>query len=233
MIAVSGKKNEIMLEITMHDHIPLPELYDAGLSLSKLIIAVINIGTLGFFWYDLPRQPAKYYETIKDLESPNMDVTIEKSKGLRTDWKQGALTEKNLHHAIDCLIAYAHMPDSEAAPIFGPYLEGLVLLSKCDVHLSCEPQAKDAFIRGLKAAMHHFGDWDRQEDALLASLHEVFVEIIPEQEQRNIIFVPLKGATSEGALADAISAKRITDLYLVLTADRIKAGQIKPAHVNG
>ena len=81
--------------------------------------------------------------------------------------------------------------------------------------------------------MHHFGDWDRQEDALLASLHEVFAEIIPEQEHRNIIFVPLKGATSEGALADAISAKRITDLYLVLTADRIKAGQIKPAHVNG
>jgi hypothetical protein len=89
------------------------------------------------------------------------------------------------------ITAYAHMPDSKAAPIFGPYLEGFVLLSKCDVPLSCEPQAKDAFIRGLKAAMHHFGDWNRQEDALLASLHEVFAEIIPEQEHRNIIFVPL------------------------------------------
>jgi AbiV family abortive infection protein len=70
-----------------------------------------------------------------------------------------------------------------------------------------------------------FGDWDGSSDTLVASLHRVFAEIIPEQDHRNQLFdiVPPPHRTSEGAFTNAVNAKRLADLYLVLVADRTMA----------
>jgi hypothetical protein len=133
------------------------------------------------------------------------------------------LSEKNLRHAIDCMAAFGSMPDADAAPIFGPYLEGLVCLSKSDIHLSCDVQARDAFIRSLRAACRHFGDWDGGDGTFIASLHRFFGDALPEQGHRDQLFGILKPPhrTAEGPFADAVAAKRLADLYLVFVADRL------------
>jgi hypothetical protein len=91
--------------------------------------AALNIGSLGFFWYDLPRQTSHYYEQIRDLDAPKMGLAIGRAPGLLGDWKQGALSEKNLDHAIKCIAAFGSMSDEEASPIFGPYIQGLSFLA--------------------------------------------------------------------------------------------------------
>ena len=55
-----NKKNELLLEMTINDSVTLDRLFDAGLSLSKLYIAMLNIGTCGFFWYELSGQAQIY-----------------------------------------------------------------------------------------------------------------------------------------------------------------------------
>jgi hypothetical protein len=221
-LSPAGSKNELLLELTLHDSVPLTELYDAGLSFSKLCIAALNIGSLGFFWYDLPRQTSRYYESIRDLDTPKMDVGIDKAAGFLGDWKRGALTEKNLQHAIECIAVFGPMPNNEVAPIFGPYLHGLVLLSKWDIHLSCEEQARDAFIETLRKGCKHFGDWDGSSETFIPSLHRVFESIIPKEGHRDVLFEIIlpPHKTADGSHADAMSAKRLTDLYLCLVADR-------------
>ncbi|MCK9918596.1 AbiV family abortive infection protein [Microbacteriaceae bacterium K1510] len=228
LIAVPSKKNELLLELSLSDAFTVKEIYNVGLSSSKLCIAALNIGSLGFFWYDLPRQTSRYYEQIRDLDAPTMDVNVGSAPGLLGDWNQGALTEKNLQHAIECVAAFGPMADEAAAPIFGHYLQGLVLLSKSDIHLSCEGQARDAFILSLRNAAKHFGDWDGRMDTFIASMHRVFEPIIPVLDHRNQLFdilAPLP-QSGEGATADAISAKRLADLYLVLVSDRIVSEKI-------
>lgn len=219
----TGKKNELLLELALADSFSAHNIFDAGFSASKLCIAALNLGSLGFFWYELPRQTSRYYESIKDLDAPAMDVAIGRGAGLLGDWKQGALSEKNLRHAIECMAAFGTMSDADASPIFGPYLQGLVYLSKSDIHLSCEIQARDAFIETLRSASKHFGDWDGNPKTLIMSLHRVFESIIPEQAHRDLLFAVVipPHRSSEGSFADAVSAKRLSDLYLVLVADRI------------
>jgi AbiV family abortive infection protein len=222
-------KQELLMEITLGDTFSVTNIYDVGLSASKLCIVALNVGSLGFFWYGLPRQTSRYYEGIRDLDAPHMDVDVAKAPGLLGDWKQGALSEKNLHHAIEFIAAFGGMPDEEASPIFSPYLQGLVLLSKSDIHLSCEDQARDAFLQVLRSACRHFGDWDGAQDTFVASLHRVFEGIIREPEHRNLLFniIAPPHRTAEGSFADAVSAKRLADLYLVLVADRIMSERMK------
>jgi hypothetical protein len=196
-----------------------------------VFIACLNIGSLGFFWYDLPRQTSRYFESVRDLDTPDMKMEMSKGRGLLELWKQNALSEKNLYHAIQAFAAFSSMPDSEAAPIFGPYLHGLALLSKSDIHLSCEDQARDNFLECLRSAMKHFGDWDEQHTTLRSALDTAFVDLIPEPENREIVFEVLTPPhrTREGPLGDAVSAKRLADLYLVLVADRLWDAKLSSA----
>jgi len=218
----TGKKTELLLELRFADSIPAHNIFDAGLTGSKLCIAALNMGSLGFFWYELPRQGVRYFESVRDIDAPKMDVDIARP-GPRIEWRRGALTEKNLRHAIECMAAFGPMSDQDASPIFGPYLQGLTFLSKSDIHLSCENSARDAFIQTLRAACRYFGDWDGRQETFIPSLHRVFEGIVPEDENRKLIFKILipPHHTADGPYADALSAKRVADLYLVLVADRL------------
>jgi hypothetical protein len=185
--------------------------------------------SIWLFWYDLPRQTSRYFESIRDLDAPTMDVEIARASGLLGDWKLGALNEKHIQHAINCIAAFGTMPEQEAAPIFSPYLQGLVFLSKSDIHLSCDHLARDAFLQALRNACRHFADWDGTDGTLIPSLHRVFESVIPDPDHRNLIFGVLTPPhqTTEGPFADAMSAKRLADLYLVLVADRLMAARMR------
>ena len=123
------------------------------------------------------------------------------------------------------------MQGEEAEPIFGPYLHGLVLLSKCDIHLSCEDQAFDGFVSALRHAMKHFGDWDGDETSIMTSLHKVLLPIMPEEAHRNIVLASLNARKDKARLgfAEALDAKRIADLYLVLVAERLWQRRVNSA----
>ena len=86
------------------------------------------------------------------------------------------------------MAVFGPLPEAVAEPIFGPYLHGLALLSKSDIHLSCESLARNEFIKCLRAALQHFGGWDGNDDSLIASLHEALAEIMPDVEHRDMVF---------------------------------------------
>ena len=225
-LSAGPKKEQLFLDLTIHDNVTLSNLFDAGMQFSKLCIAALNIGSLGLIWYDWPQGADRYHERIKDLDDP--DHLVEMGKGPRFTEKRMALDEKHLHHASQCIAAFGTM-QAEAEPIFGPYLLGLVLLSKCDVHLSCEDQAFDAFASAFRHALKHFGDWDGDENSLLPSLHKVLMPIIPEEAHRDVVFACLnvRKERARPNFGDALDVKRIADLYLVLVADRLWGERVK------
>jgi hypothetical protein len=228
-LSAGAKKDELFLDLTIHDTVTLPNLFDAGMQFSKLCIASLNIGSLGLIWYEWPRQANSYHVSIKDLD--DLGHVVEVGKGPRFAEKRLALEEKHLHHATQCIAAFATMQEAEAELIFGPYLRGLVLLSKCDVHLSCEDQAFDAFVIALHHALIHFGDWDGIETSITTSLHNVLSPIMPDDAHRNIVLSSLSARKDKArpGLGDAMGAKRIADLYLVLVADRLWEKRVRLA----
>jgi hypothetical protein len=45
----SGKKDQFTLQVTLHDNEPLPSLAGRLASLAKLVVACLNIGSIGYF----------------------------------------------------------------------------------------------------------------------------------------------------------------------------------------
>jgi hypothetical protein len=220
----------LLLVITIHDHIKADQLFDFGLAFSKMHLAMLNIGTAGFFWYELSGQAEAYYESIQDLDAPHMNLATGRVSGLSREWSETVtggktrrrvrLEEAHLNIAIMGLAAYGPWSDKEAEPIFGQYLHGLMLLSKTDLHLNVELQARDAFLKALRHALSHFGDLENGDAPLVPVLHRVLAPLVPDREHRDTMVKTIDGQASEGGLSDAVSAKRVTDLYLGLMARR-------------
>jgi AbiV family abortive infection protein len=238
-LRTAGRKNQdLLLEITVHDHVKLEQVFDFGLALSKMHLVMLNIGTAGFFWYELSGQAEAYYESVQDLETPGVNVFIGRLSGLPREWAEDrpdrrkrqrvALEEAHLNIAIRALAAFGFTPDDEAEPIFGQYLHGLTLLSKSDLHMSLETQARDAFLTALRRAMHKFGDLQSADANLLPALHRVTEPIIKEEAHRTLLFAQLE-TPGKASVGDAVAAKRAADLYLALVAQRLWPEFIKRA----
>lgn len=237
--AVGPKSNDLLLELTISDHIAVDQLFDLGLSLSKLHLAMLNIGAGGFFWYELSGQAEAYYESIVDLEAPNMNVVVAHRSGLPRQWIQErsggithrrlALEQAHLDTAMMGLAVYGSMPNDKAAPIFGPYLHGLLLLSKADVHLSIEDQARNAFVMTLRRAMQHFGDLADERAPLLPVLHRVTQHVIPDEAHRKQVFGDIDQTLSTVSVSDTICAKHAADLYIAIVAHRLWPEFVKNA----
>jgi len=235
LLAVSGKKGELLMELTISDAIPVDQLFDFGLAQSKMTLAFLNVGTLGFFWYELSTQAETYFESLRDLDDDKFAPRIVRTEGLAKEWDeelpQGrrrrgvALDERQVHNALLCMAAFGPMEHDEVEPLFGPYLHGMTLLCKTDLHLSLETQARDAFFRTLKQSMRRFFGWDSEGDpdasTLLPALHRVLEPVVPTQEHRDQLLETISWKISDGrALSAAVLMKRVADLCLLVAAKK-------------
>jgi hypothetical protein len=71
---VSTTKNELIFELILKDNVPIEGLWYFGWVLARHFVVALNIGTMGFWWWRMPEQISRYYESIED---------IEKGKGMR------------------------------------------------------------------------------------------------------------------------------------------------------
>lgn len=241
--AINSKKNEILMELHINDRVNIKDLFDFGLAVSKRFIIMLSIGSGGVFWFELSGQTQSYFQTVSDLEDQRFDVRMPRKGGLAAQWAQDleigrkrerqALEEQHIEIALRCLAAFGPMSDDEASPIFAPYLMGLTLLCKTDLHLRLEGHARDAFRNALRQAMRTFGDWDGEDASFKAALHEVIRPVIVAEENRNQLFEGLDGKpTSEAAIGHAVAIKWVTDIYLTIVANRSLAELVKGGPVS-
>src|ERR1035437_1268329 len=220
---------EIRLELTLSDHIKISDVIPSGQPMSKMLLAALNAGSAGYFWHELPKTTAQYFEKIEDLENPQMKVESSGGFDLKRQWLSaengGRLTllqEKFLDNAAKCALMFMQMKEEDAAPIFGPYLSGMTIWGKSDAFLSLDQQAFLTFTTALQNALKHFGDWDGEKESLISSLHKALAEMVPEEKHRNIMFRHLLEPPKppQEMQEYTVSAKRLVDLYLTQTAHR-------------
>jgi AbiV family abortive infection protein len=240
-LRIGGTKGrDLLLEMSINDSVTLEQLFDVGLAASKRYAIMLSIGCAGIFWYELSDLTETYYESIRDLDAPGLVPHILRPQGLAREWatmrpdgvkRDGVpLETQHLDNATKCLAAFGPMPDHEAAPIFGPYLQGLTLLCKSDMNLSLEVQARALFLGALRHAMSHFQDWNGAEAEFVNALSHVVTPVVPEPEQREILLASLTGdASNANVVFDAVAVKRILDLYLLIVAVRLWPEFVKSA----
>lgn len=217
----TGKKDELTLQVTLHDNMPLNSLFGRLSSLSKLVVACLNIGTIGYFWFERPGFEQNFFKEVRDLEH-GQPMAVEKRDSFWGDGRAVALTDLHIEHAMHCMMAFAPLTDDEAAPIFAPYCHGLALIAKSDIFYNFDTLARHSFVRSLAGALMRYGGWTGKAEEFEAAFHRAYEPMFPEAENREKMLKALKieGDPDETPLANLRTAKQVVDLYLIYTGRR-------------
>lgn len=217
----TGKKDQFTMQIILLDNTPLHALAGRAIHLAKLVVACLNIGSIGYFWFERPGFERVIFDQVKDLEN-NKRLEIEARDSFWGDNRAVALTEEQIEHSIRCMMAFAPLAEADAEPIFQPYYHGLALIAKSDAFYNFDLLARQAFVGCLAGAFVRYEGWDGKEESFQACFHSAFTPIMPEQEHRDKMFpaLTLAGDPNETSLANLRSAKQLADLYLILVGKR-------------
>jgi hypothetical protein len=215
----ANKKDEFILELNLDDNVTLANLYVHALSLTKMLLSFLSMGSIGYFWFEQPAFTRQVFEEVRDLQKPGFKLEVQPKYTFWDTDRAPALSEQHLQHALESMAAFLPLSNQEAEPIFGPYFQGLALLAKSDVHVSTEMTVKNAFMASLYGAIKRFGGWDGQQASLAETLDRLFTPIIPGDNDRKQVLAALHPPTPSGPISPAtITTKHLVDLYLIRTA---------------
>jgi hypothetical protein len=158
LAAVSDKKDQLIVEFIFRDNVSVDGLWWFGWGLSRHFVTALNIGTMGFWWWHMPRQISKYYESLEDTEK-KMRVDVERSPRLKVDWGTNrVLTESDLNLVAQCFAALPKSGETEKHKPYNYYIGGLTFLSLNDIHWQCESTIFGNFFESARAMMAESGD---------------------------------------------------------------------------
>jgi AbiV family abortive infection protein len=160
------KPDEFFVEFTLPKSIKAEALYEAGLGFCYRFITAVNIGTQGFFWFDLPLQTVRFHEQIIDLES-NKLIDVGRFAPKRVNRTVGPITDNQIHWIM---IAFGLLPhEPQKLFPFEKYAQGLMFWAKTDIHSGFEVEAFRLFFDCFTSAMHMYGDWDGKASTIRAA----------------------------------------------------------------
>ena len=221
LVAVSGKKNQLIVEFILLDNVPVDALWYFTWGLARHFVVALNIGTMGFWWWRMPEQISKYYESIEDLDLKHM-LRLERSPSLKVDWgKNRVLTEEDLNLVSSCFVALPEPHDRDQHEAFNYYIGGITFFSLNDVHWQCESTVFGNFFECIRAMMAEVGDWKKGtpfEPVLADFLDKSFPEMDEDRDKIIAIYRAFEAKSPESVtvtLKEASFAKWFCDAYFL------------------
>jgi hypothetical protein len=220
---VSASKKELIFELVLKDNVPVESLWWFGWGLARHFVVALNIGTMGFWWWRLPEQISRFYESVEDLDK-KMKIFVERSPALKVDWGANrVLTEEDLQRVATCMAVLPGPQQRDKHKAYNYYIGGLTFLSLNDIHWQCESTVFGNFFECLKAMMEETGDWKPGasfQDSVLRFLDDMFPGMDERQHFADLCarFEEKKLDGVVVNLKDATFIKLFCDAYFLRTA---------------
>jgi AbiV family abortive infection protein len=122
-------KTELLVEFLLPAKIPVNELWQTGLQMCSMFVVALNIATVGYFWWYLPKFVSTFYEEVVDIDTTMRLGVDYKSPGMM-NWKRTALKAPQLHTAGMILSHLMMWATKEQSLAYSRYMHGIMLLSK-------------------------------------------------------------------------------------------------------
>jgi AbiV family abortive infection protein len=216
------KTDQLIVEFMLPKSVHASDLYEVGLAFAYRFIVALNIGSQGFFWFDLPTQTESFDESVEDVETRallhvgrvpvrRVNRTVEPLKESQVTWTG---------------VAFGLLPnEGPQLEAFRLYLGSLVYWAKTDIHSGFEVQAFHGFFSAFRTAMLLYRDWDGKvafKDAATAVLSPFIGGIAETMDE--VIALADKYVPGEPIpdvnIEQAAVMKLITDVYLWSVLDR-------------
>jgi AbiV family abortive infection protein len=218
--AVSGRKNELFIYFILGDNVPVHALWYFGWGVARQFVVALNIATMGFWWWRMPEQISRWYESIHDIEKRG-ELALERSPSLKIDWGANrVLTDIDLGRTAAVFAAFpARDPKGEQTGL-DHYIGGLTFLALNDVHWQCELQSFGNFFQSLREMMAQHGDWTRGtpfEPSFVRFIDELFSGMEKKARYADLVRAfdteKLEGVTI--TLEEVSFIKLFTDAYFL------------------
>lgn len=216
---VSGKHREIIVHLTLPRAVSVQALWWAAFGAANRLLVALNIGSMGFFWWELSRHDARFYEELVDLATSNQ-LLAQRSPQLRVDWGNQVLTDRILNAVALCFGSIPGSEDKERHLPFDHYLRGLALLGKTDVFMQFETNSFEQFYRAFREASRTFGEWNG-EDPFVERFDQLLIELLGSEADR-ALYVDAGAAIEAGNprqvkadLSHVAGMKLVTDSFLL------------------
>jgi AbiV family abortive infection protein len=153
------RKNELLVEIIAPKSIHMSQLFNYCWQIQRYFLIAINIGSSGFFWWDIPKYRNKFYESAYDIENKApFEMIINPT--LKIDWQKGTLDAKELKSVAFCFSQLPKIITDDKLNPTNYYYSGLLFLGQNDLNYRCEREAFTNFYLSVKHLLRYFGTWD-------------------------------------------------------------------------
>jgi AbiV family abortive infection protein len=225
---VPTHRNSLDVELTLTDEVSAQDLWPAFLGATQKFLVALNIGTLGFFWWELAGHRDRFYERLRDIQT-DADVEMTRRIGL-PKWGRQALRESDLRSVALVLSQLPRAGERDAHPIFGEYLTGLALVAKSDVHLDFGGEAFKRFATSLRQGLAYYDSLEAQASAVAVLKTRIgdVLEALPSDAMALVQRLDGNLETPVGKLDEAATLKVIADAYFLRTFRRFVAEQREP-----
>jgi AbiV family abortive infection protein len=213
---VDKKKDQLLVEFRLPKAIPLQGLWFAGFGYANTLVAALNIGSLGFFWWFMPIHIKKFYESIIDLEN-NIIAGIVRNPELRIGWPNATLDSTVLRRVMLFFAMMPHSNDRSKHEPFSHYLTGVALLAKTDIFLQFEVQSYGAFLAALRSGTLLYGDQTEEED-FESCFDRLSKELISDETFRKKQLNLMKAYDSKSLMEGTITLSEVAEMKLVCDA---------------
>jgi AbiV family abortive infection protein len=232
--AVSGKKDQLLVDLSATSEIRLEAVWRMGLTMARRVVMALNVSTLGYFWFHPPlddaRQSGRYYDHVQDLTN-GVEVRAQRGPALRLDFggRKRVLDEAALNRAQLCMAMLLNLHSDDERDMTERYLEGMAFIAKTDVQMSFEFQGAAAFYMCARSAMSAYGDWNRA-GPYPDALRRVVKERLPNFDDADLEKLINVGEAVAGGRPIPVALtmnevglmKAICDVYLLHAFNRIE-----------
>jgi AbiV family abortive infection protein len=221
LIPVPDKKNQLLLEITLKEDIPIQSLWLFAWGVARHFVTALNIATMGYWFWRLPAQVSRYYETIEDTIEKR-DLILERQPPLKIDWGENrVLSSEELANLISTFVCIPGPVESERHTPYNFYMGGLTFLSLNDIHWQCESTIVGNFFESLRAIMHlvdHLTKSGSFSEAFGTYLAEAFPNMDEDRDRMLILGRAFEAGTLSDetvTLKEASFSKLFCDAYFL------------------
>jgi AbiV family abortive infection protein len=230
LTAVSGKKNELLIDFILGDNVPVDALWWFAWGVARHFVVALNIGSMGFWWWRMPEQISRFYESIRDVEA-GLEMKIERRPSLKIDWGENrVLTIEDLARSAAVFAALPRRNPDGKTPGLDNYIGGLTFLSLNDIHWQCEVQSFGNFFECLRLMMEQHGDW-KPGDPFEAAFIRFVDKLFPSFDEKDRYTALIRAFDANDLKSVKITLKEVSFIKLFCDAYILLKLLPKPAAV--
>lgn len=220
-----GDNHTLIIEVIISNQTPVQGIWQHGWTVCKILVASLNVGANGIFYWSIPVDSKKYFDKIFDLENKKeLKGELIVNESFNWQEKKLVLGEDGLFLTFLVFRYFSSVLGSKEFEPVNDYIAGLSMFAKSDIHLRFEHQTFFQFFIAFEKALMINEDIDVEESLVKNAYKQIYKYEIDESEFKKVFSIgeQMKAGVTHLQVTEVnvIEIKQYVGLYFITLATR-------------